>query len=216
MAENPDVDVEWIDCEQRSPEWHELHLGTPTASVFSAVMANGRDGGASASRTKLLHLLAGEILSGQLRETFSNSAMERGRTMEQKAIAYYEFTRDVEVEKVGFVRRKFPRNRIVGCSPDGKLPGRKLLEVKTLAPHLMVELMERGTPPTEHRAQIMGSLWVTGYDVCDLMFYYDGMPVSPVFTFERNDAYINDLAEKVEVFQYDLTKLVERIRSRVG
>lgn len=207
--------VEFFDneeFEQGGEAWFKLRLGMPTASVFAAIMADGE------GRKSLLYKLAGEVLVGEPMESFSNKYMERGKEMEPEARQHYAFTRDVELEQVGFVRRTLPRGKHVGCSPDSKIAGKPAgLELKTMSPHLMVELIERGSPlPGEHRAQVQGTLWVTGWEWVDLMVFYRGMPSSPSWKVVRDEHYIARLAEAVERFQWDLDKLVERVRDQGG
>lgn len=217
---NPNDLVEIIDVEQGTDDWKILRIGIPTASRFATMMASGKDGGKSESRAKLLYVMAGEILTQTPAETFVSKAMDRGREMEPEALEHYAFTRDVEVTRVGFVRRtirkSFNRDLIVGCSPDGLISTDGIVQTKTMQPDLLIELLEQGRFPTKHRAQCQGELWVTGRQWCDLKIFYRGMPVSPVFHVERDDGYIKEIAEAVEVFDYELRKLVERIRNMGG
>ena len=210
-------EVDVFDFEQGSDEWLMARLGMPTASVFATIMADGRDGGDSIGRRKLLYQLAGELLTGEVAETFTNAAMMRGKEMEPEACEHYAFTRDVELERVGFVVRTLPRGQRVGCSPDRFVVGQdKVLETKTMRPDLLIELAQRGTFPTEHRAQCYGTLWVTGRSLCDLMIFYRNMPIAPTFTLERNELYIRQIAEAVEVFAYELKGVVEHVRNMGG
>lgn len=209
--------------DQRSPEWYELRLGIPTASVFSTVMANGKDGGESLTRAELLRQLAGEVLTERPCETrFKSDAMQRGIDMEPAARDYYSRTRLVELELVGFVRRTihnpFGDPVVIGCSPDAyvaKTNRRKLLQIKTMKPENLIAMSEKGLAgfPREHRAQCQGELMVTGAQEIDLMIFYDGMPIAPTFTFGREESYIKELREACEVFTYDLRKLVEKIKA---
>lgn len=209
--------VETFDCEQGSEEWYRLRLGICTASNFATIMATGADG-ESKTRKKLLYQMAGEILTNEPAENYSNQYMQRGKDMEQEARSFYAFTRGVEVEQVGFVRRVMKDalygERVVGASPDSLVGADKVLEIKTMAPHLLIDLLESGRFPTEHRAQCQGSLWVTGRSVCHLLIFYRGMPVAPTFTVERDDVYIRKIQDAVEAFQYELGKLVERTKAR--
>lgn len=196
------------DVEQRSAEWHDLRRGLPTASRFAAVLAEG-DG---KTRAKYMNQLAGEILTGETAETFRNEAMDRGLMMEPDARDFYARTQFVDLAPMGFVRRRLPSGRFVGCSPDSMIGKRKALEIKTTRPDLLIELARRGTFPSEHRAQTHGTLWVAGLDEIDLMIFYRGMPVAPTFTIERNDAYLREISEAVEIFDWELHKLVEQMR----
>ncbi len=209
----PQETVEVFDeIEQGTEEWFTLRLGMPTASNFATIMAEGRDGGASKTRAKLLRQLAGEIITGEPAENFSNRSMDRGKAMEPEAREHYAFERSIEPRRVGFVRRAL-RSGFVGCSPDSLIGDDGVLEIKTTMPDLLIELMETGRFPSEHRAQCQGSLWVTGRKWCDLRIYYSKMPALS-FRIERDDGYIRQIAEAVEVFAWELRKLVERIKDR--
>lgn len=213
--------VEVFDCPQRSEEWYELRRGVPTASVFATILANGKDGGESATRRDLLRRLAGERITGVPADTVVTRDMQRGIDMEPAARDYYARTRFVELEQVGFVRRTihnpFGPPLIVGCSPDSFVgtKRKKLLQIKTMKPELLIALAEKGAAgfPSEHRAQCQGEMWVAGVDELDLMIYYDGMPVAPTFAMRRDEAYSKMLRDACEVFEYELRKLVEKIQA---
>lgn len=200
------------DVEQGSEEWFALRLGIPTASCFSMVV---RDADAK-TRREYMHKLAGEILSGRPGEgKIVTAAMERGKDMEPRAREAYERKNIVSVEQIGFVRRLLPSGRYVGASPDGLMnKRRKALEIKTMAPHLMVAMLERGaTLPAEHRWQVHGTTFVGSFAEADLVVYYDGMPVSPQFTMQRNAEIEREISDAIEVFDHELWQLVKKIRA---
>lgn len=205
------------EVEQGSEEWFALRLGTPTASNFRIMMASGADGEESKQRKDLMRKLAGEILTGRVAEgKVQTAAMQRGNEMEPAARAYYSRTNFVEFRRVGFIRRKLPIGRWVGCSPDAMIGTKKALEIKTLAPHLMIERLETGAgAPSEHRAQVQGTMWVADLEEVDLLLYYEGMPVAPKFTISRDETYIRELSRAVETFEYETWMLVEKIK-RMG
>lgn len=218
LAEKNKPAFEIIDVEQNSPEWMQARIGLPTASNFSVIMASGKDGGESVGRKKLMYRLAGEILTGEPGETYKNSSMDRGSEMEAEARSHYERTRLTDVQQVGFVRRKLASGRYVGCSPDGLVGDRKVLELKTMKPELLIEWALKGAAgfPTEHRQQCQGALWLTERDECDLMIFYRGMPVAPCFKIERDDIFIRQIDEQVQIFDHELHRLVEKLRAMGG
>ncbi len=219
-AAKPGDLVEHFDeVEQLSDDWFELRRGIPTSSRFADVMASSDE---MKMRTKYLHRLAGEIVSGETAETFRNDAMERGRTMEPLARAYYERTHLVDVEPVGFVRRTVrplsiaAKEFVIGASPDGLVGKRKALEIKTMRPELLMAVKLRGTPPSEHRWQCQGTMFVAGLDEVDLLLFYGGRngPMALKFTMTRNDADIAKLRDGLDAFSYELRKLVEQWRNQ--
>lgn len=209
------------DVPQGSAEWHELRRGIPTASCFHLVMASGRDGGDSKGRAQYLRTLAGEILTGEVAsETYRNAAMDRGKEMEPEACEHFARMNLADLEPVGFVRRTVMPVGIgsvafvVGASPDRFIGKDAILETKTMRPDLLIEAWQKGAAgfPSQHRAQCQGLLWVTGREVCKLMLFYRGMPITPTFTVVRDEAYIRLLREQCEIFDHELRQLVGKIR----
>lgn len=200
----------FYDVEQGSDEWAKMRLGIPTASIFHTVLAQGRSGTESKTRDKLMKQLAGEILTGEVAEGFSNAAMERGKVMENEARRLYAFIRQAEPKRIGFVK-----NGIMGCSPDSLIGEDGALEIKTQAPHLLIDTLIKGIFPPEHRAQCQGTLLVTERKWIDLMVFYRGMP--PFIIREgRDEEYIRQLSDAIRVFEFDLRKLVAKIAAMNG
>lgn len=159
----------FTDIDQGSPEWFRLHLGLPTASEFYKVMAKvGPRGGTShreyVMRDQYLRMLAGEVVTGELREPewFGNRHTERGKEREAEARALYALKHDVEPEIIGFVR-----NGNCGCSPDS-FAASGGVEIKDVLAHRQIERLKAGVLPGEHRWQVIGSLLV-----CEDREYWD-------------------------------------------
>lgn len=195
-----------IDCEQGSPEWKKHRCGLPTTSNFGTILAKGKSGGESITRKKLLYQLAGEILTGEPMESYSNGFMDRGNTMEGEARDYYSFLMDVEPEIVGFIR-----NGNKGASPDSLIGTDGLLEIKTKSPHILIELILKNEFPSEHRAQVQGQLWVSEREWCDVLCYFTGMPPF-LKKVRRDEVYIRTMATAVDQFNEELIGVVERIK----
>lgn len=209
----PQSDLEFVDVEQGSQAWFEARLGLVTASNFSIVMASGRDGGDSMTRTQYLHRLAGERVTGRLaEETFKSRAMERCKEMEPEAIADYERRKGVTVRRVGLAIN-FKKLRRCGASPDGLVGFDGGVETKTMRPDLMIPLLIRGAVmPAEHRAQVQGNMYVLERDWFDLKIYYPAMPDFTVRVY-RDEHYIRELDNQIQVFNYDLERLVEKLKA---
>jgi hypothetical protein len=195
-----------MDCEQNSPEWYAARAGLPTASEFHTVMAKGKAGEESKTRKTYLLKLAGEILTGEPMENYTNTHMERGKVMEEEARDCYAFMKDAEPQRVGFIR-----NGNTGCSPDSLIGASGLLEIKTKLPHLMIECLLRDEFPPEHKAQCQGALWVAEREWIDIAVYWPKLPLF-VKRATRDDGYIANLAGAVAKFNDELAETVERIR----
>lgn len=195
-----------LDCEQGSSEWFKARLGIPTSSEFHTVMAKGKDGGASLTRRTYLLKLAGEIITGEPMDNYSNAHMERGKAMEDEARDFYSFAKDAEPQRVGFIV-----NGPKGCSPDSLIGDDGMLEIKTKLPHLLIELLLKDEFPPEHKAQCQGALWVAERAWIDIAIYWPKMPLF-VKRAVRDDIYIKQLSDAVDRFNGDLQETVAKIK----
>ena len=200
--------IEIFECEQGSPEWFSVRLGMPTASEFATLLSTGRSGGESKTRRTYLYKLAGERITGTPMESYTNKYMERGKALEPEARNYYAFLTNSKLQRVGFIK-----NTNKGCSPDSLIGNDGMLEVKTEAPHLLIERLETDKLPDDHYAQLQGNLWVSEREWIDALIYFPGMPASLKRVF-RSDEYIKNLAIAVDKFNDELDSLVERIKAR--
>jgi len=207
--------TEYHAVEQNSPEWLALRTGRPTASEFAKVMAKGR----GATRATYMRTLAGERITGDHHEGHSNAHMQRGHDMEDELRRGYAFRENVDPTPAGFVTLGR-----YGASPDSLVGADGLLEVKSKAPHLLVDVVRKGDEsadwyPPEHRAQIQGQLYVTGRKWCDLVVgWIDSRNRDLIWTRRvlRDDEYISDMVEQLDSFVADLDALVERVRRCLG
>lgn len=197
---------EYFDVEQGSPEWHELRLGIPTASQFATILAKGRGGGESVGRQTYMLKLAGERITGELMDSYTNSHMERGREMEAEARNFYVFMKDVEPARVGFIR-----DHDAGASPDALIGNDGLLEIKTTLPHILIKHILADQAPPEHRAQVQGQLWISKREWCDLVVYWPKLPLL-VKRIHRDEDYIATLADEVARFNDELATKERLVR----
>lgn len=200
------------DVVQGSEEWFQARLGLVTASNLSAVMAEGRDGDPSLTRADLMHRLAGEEITGlPAEETFKSRAMERGKEMEDEAIADYERRKGVVVKRVGFATN-FSGLKKFGASPDGLVGFDGGVETKTMRPDLMIPLLMKGAQMIPaHRAQVMGNMLVWEREWWDLKIFYPRMPDFTVRVY-RDEVYIKRLHEEIERFNFEKKRLIETLR----
>lgn len=198
--------IQIIDCEQRSETWWQSRLGLPTASEFGTVLAKGRNGEESKTRRTYLLKLAGEIITGEPMENYTNSHLERGQEMESEARGLYSFMNDAPITQVGFIR-----NGQKGCSPDGLIGDGGGLEIKTALPHILIPLLLKNEFPPEHVAQCQGFLWVAEREWIDLCVFWPKMPLFVMRAY-RNEIYIKALSDAVDAFNDELALTVEKIR----
>jgi len=197
------LDIEIVDCEQGSDEWHRARLGIPTASRFKDVLAKGQ----GKVRRSYMCQLAAEIITGEPLENFTSLAMDRGKALEQEVRDHYAFVNNIELQRVGFIKGSG-----CGCSPDALVGDDGVLEIKTQRGDLLIETLLRDDIPPEHKAQVQGSLLVTGRDWCDLVVYWPRMPVAK-FRCYRDQAFIPRLWAEITRFNDELNDLVQTIRN---
>lgn len=195
--------VQIIECEQGSSGWFAARLGIPTASEFSTVMAKGE----GKTRKAYMLKLAGEIITGEPMESYTNSNMERGKVMEDEARDLYAFLKNCEPQRVGFIR-----NGNAGCSPDSLIGDNGGLEIKTALPHIQIDRLMKDELPPEHKAQVQGSIWISEREWWDFASYCS--PKLPLFVkrVPRDNGYIANLKGEIDRFNDDLQAIVERIR----
>lgn len=194
------------EIEQGTDAWFQARLGLPTASEFATIMAKGRDGGASKTRRTYMLKLAGELLTGEPAESYTNVHMERGKAMEDEARETYAFVHDADIRRVGFIR-----NGMKGGSPDSLIGEEGGLEIKTALPHIQIERLLKDELPPEHKAQVQGNIWVAEREWWDFVSYWPRLPLFHKRIY-RDDAYIRQISDAVDAFNDELAHLVERIR----
>ena len=195
-----------IDCEQGTEEWFTARLGIPTASEFHTVMAVGPKGGKSVGRVDYLNKLAGEILTGEPMTNFVSADMERGKIMEEEARDLYAFQTGADLQRVGFIR-----NGNKGASPDSLIGADGGLEIKSAAAHVQIKRLLSDELPSEHKAQVHGSIWVAEREWWDFISYCPKLPLF-VKRVYRDDAYIKSMALAVDLFNSELQQTVDYIR----
>ena len=159
--------------EQGTPEWHQLRLGKVTASRVADILARTKTG-PSASRQNYLIELALQRTTGIIAESYSNSAMEWGTQTEPQARVAYEVKSGNFVDQVAFVDH--PSIPWFGCSPDGLVSDRGLVEIKCPNSATHWEYFKYKEPPKKYFIQMQAQLAVTGRDWCDFISFDPRMP----------------------------------------
>jgi putative phage-type endonuclease len=160
-----------IHVEQKSEAWFLLRLGRITGTRFAALMA----GESTDTYKGLITDLAGEIITGEAEESYSNAIMERGTELEPDARnLYVEICEDAE--EVGMCLRDEddPLYEWIGVSPDG-MTAEGLLEIKCPLRKTHLNYIEKDVFPNQYKWQVQGQLFVTGLPYCDFMSYCPSM-----------------------------------------
>lgn len=208
------MSIRIIECQQGTPEWFNARAGSVTASEFSKVLAKGQ----GLTRAKYMRQLAGELITGQPCDSgfTGNAHTERGKIMEPVARQLLEERTGQKIVEVGFIKNDELR---MGCSPDGLLgvnPENVLqfesgVELKCCLADIQIERLMHGGLPSEYRAQVEGSLLVTGAKAWKFYSYSSGLPahiVDVTLTEERAEFLKSELA----AFNSELDAMVAAIR----
>ena len=196
-------------CLQGSEEWENLRKGRPTASRFSEILTPKGD--LSKSAVKYAMELIGECFCPTWSDFAGNKYTDRGTEMEPEALQAYADMTGYDVRKVGFVTRK---DGIVGCSPDAfiwdsyKADVIRGVEAKCKSPKVHIATVLAGVLPDDHKAQVHGSMVVTGMDEWDFFSYFPGL--KPFLITVKRDEYTEKLSEALDEFLIDYASLRRR------
>ena len=196
--------MEIINVEQRSPEWYKARLGIPTSSNFDKLITT--DGKPSKQRIKYIYQLAGERITGQPTDTYSNGIMERGREIEEEARRFYELLNDVEIQKTGF----FLSNGY-GASPDGLVGKDGIIEIKCPLIHTHIEYILSNVLPKIYFQQVEGLLLVTERKWCDFVSYYPGLKPL-IVRVERDEKFIPLLREQLDLTCKEIEEVTKKLK----
>jgi len=123
----------------------------------------------------LICTLIAETLLGQFEDNEESDWMNRGSNLEDIAADDYAFTHDVDLQRIGFCTTD---DGLIGCSPDRFIVGKNAgLEIKnpSAAKHISY-ILNPDSLMDAYRSQVLGSLWITGFDYWDLMSYHPYLP----------------------------------------
>lgn len=196
--------------EQGSEGWRQARCGWLGASSMADVLAKGQ----GITRTKCLRRIVAECLTGKPMETYRNADMDRGNEQEPYArMAYSAITGNL-VEQVGFIKHETLR---CGCSPDGLVGTDGGVEIKSVIPTVQLDTLLRGGYPPEHKAQIQGSLWITGRQYWDFVSYSPDMPEHLrlyIFRVTPDTEYIENLQIQVAEFLVEAESMIAKLNER--
>ena len=193
---------------QRTDEWFKDRMGRVTASQFSRLITP--TGKPSTSAEGYINEILAQIFTKKLPESFTNAHIERGIELEPHALAWFEFETDIEVTESGFI--KHPELE-AGCSPDGLIGDNGGIEIKCPAPHTHIQYLKDGVLPAKYKAQVQGSMWVTGRDHWWFLSYQPDMK-NLLIKVARDQEYIDLLSAEVEKACAKITKDIEMIKEK--
>ena len=189
-----------VAVQQGTAEWHQLRLGKVTASRAADILARTKTG-PSASRQNYLIELALQRTTGIIQESYSNAAMEWGTQTEPQARVAYEVRTNNFVDQLAFVDH--PSIDWFGCSPDGLVSDRGLVEIKCPNSTTHWEYFKFNRPPQKYVIQMQAQMAVTNRDWCDFISFDPRMPERSqllIVRVDRDDAFIAEMEEQIKQF----------------
>lgn len=187
-----------IKLDQGGDAWKQIRVGRPTASRFSDILTP--KGELSKSSKGYIRELIGQTFCPDFEYWSGNSFTKRGAEIEPESRrAFCELTGET-VEEVGFV---ISDDGICGCSPDGLLLDsngefKSGLELKNGTPKTHIGWVADGILPDEHKAQVHGSMAVTGFTEWHFFSYFPGM--KPFHVLVQWDDYTEKLKDSLAAF----------------
>jgi len=196
------------EVKQGSPEWLTLRLGKVTASEIDALVSPlGKIRTGKGPETYLYTKLCERLLGYSPAADVNTFAMGQGAIMESEARPWYEFTREVAVQQVGFITDDSER---FGCSPDGLIGTDGGIEIKCPQPARALEYLLTGEVPDEYTMQIQFSMFVTGRAWWDFLSYSRQFPAL-VVRVPRDEKIQATLTQAVEIFAEKFDAALARI-----
>lgn len=199
---------------QGSDEWFSARLGKVTGSRIADLMAQTKSG-PSASRKNYLAQLVCERLTGEREETFKSAAMIHGTETEPQARSAYEFMHDSEVTEVGFVDH--PGIEMSGCSPDGLVGDRGMIEIKCPMSATHIETLLTGKIDGKYLKQMQWNMACADREWCDFVSFDPRLPAEMqlwTYRVSRDAEAAAEIEEAVASFLAELDQTVAALRAK--
>jgi putative phage-type endonuclease len=189
----------WPEMEQGSEDWFRARKGRLTASQMAKVITP--TGKLSSQWEKLAIRLAGECVKpNEIPAFLGNIHTDRGHEMEPVARDWFTEWSGLDVRTVGFVTKD--DNPVLGCSPDALIYKKDKpvcgLEIKCplIENHALYHY--EGGVPEQYRAQVHGSMVVTGLREWWFVSFNEG--TEPFTHLQTWDEYTDKVAEALDEF----------------
>jgi predicted phage-related endonuclease len=194
-----------IKCEPHSEEWFQARLGSIGGSSISSVMAKGK----GKMRKNLLYRLAGEIVSGQSYEGYSNHHMLRGTEEEQSAIDAYQFITDRDVYNPGIVKQSSNKH----YSPDGLCDPDGIIECKSAIPSIHIERIDTDKIEGNYIKQMQWGLFICERNWADFVSYSPLVKSKFIWIkrIERDEKLIKEMNEECDKFLFEMITIIKKV-----
>jgi len=188
---------EYLEVEQRSPEWFGVRMGRVTASRLADWLAvskaKGKEGEPLKARLDYERELWFERKFGANFNNYISEAMLDGQNYEDYARLQYAKLKGVEIKPCGIFY-----NELFAATPDGLIGEDGILEIKVLRDNTFTEVLLGGVPDN-HWKQIQGQLFASGRKYCDYMALNLNTKKFAVWRVEPNAEFHKLLEESLQV-----------------
>jgi hypothetical protein len=205
------------DIDQNSLDWLVLRSGKITASEADNIISPTFKRRTGEMVESYLAAKAAEIWLGGPLPGFASIDCELGHILENEAIPFLRFERDMPIERVGFIEGNYPS---IGCSPDGVVfKAAEMIdygvEIKCPGAKNHVRYLLGKEVPADYRVQVAFSMYVTGADRWFFVSYHRHFPAL-VIEVQRDAAQITEIYFALEAFLPRLEEAVKRIEELNG
>lgn len=193
----------YFDIQQNTPEWLAIRMGKFTSSMFADLfMAKSTAGYKNA-----INRVVFERLTGEVPESFSNKATDRGHELEPIAREDYELRTFRKVKEVGFVEM----NEWIGTSPDGLIGENGSVQIKCPFGGTLIDYYLKDEIPSEYMYQMQGELLVTEREWVDYYCYHPKL--KPILKrVSRDEVMIANIKAKLEESINEAEKRITQIK----
>lgn len=194
---------------QGTSTWLALRSGIPTASAFDRIITAKTRKPSTQAGAYMNQLLAERIM-GHPCEEFSSKWMDRGKALEERAVAYYSMLTGDDTTPVGFVTND---SWTIGASPDRFVGASGILEIKCPKESTHVGYLLDAEVDAEYYPQVQGQLWIAEREWADVLAYHPELPPA-LIRVRRDEEYISLLRDHVESFSEKLERAAERLKAK--
>ncbi|MEG2328275.1 MAG: YqaJ viral recombinase family protein [Akkermansia sp.] len=191
----------WKEMEQRSEEWFRARAGRITASNLKKILTP--TGAMSKQSEDYVYELCASCVRPDEVVFEGNLHTDRGNALEPVARELFVERTGFDVRQVGFVTHD--DSPVLGCSPDGLVYRDGVpvagLEIKCPLGKNHARYLYEGVLPSEYKAQVHGSMVVTGLDSWWFMSFNPGF--EPFVIEVKRDGYTDKLGDAMVSFAKD-------------
>ncbi len=193
-------------------EWIQLHFGIPSAASLDQLLTPNFELRKGEMPASYVFKKVAEVIQNRPTIDLSSSSfmMEQGMILESEARPWFELEYDRKVKTVGFITTDDGR---CGCSPDGLILNDECgLEIKCPSAPVHVKYLVNGVLPKEYSAQVLGSMFVTGFKKWIFVSYRRGFPAL-VLEIQRDEKAMFAIENAINVFHADFERAMDRIQN---